>query len=600
MARVVRAPQDSIVDGRNGGTCPRIETTPGVPHLGSAQRFACRGRATKAPCCGRNLRLRKPGTVIATPARKRGTQPPRLSFARLERASLYNLDVRVRLFLTAWIVFSLHYATDFVREHFLVVSMVEDRTFDLEPYLGMHPDIFSSPPNAAVKGVHHGANPGISMLAAIPYVFARPFVDRIVARQLAVRRARNDTSAVYNDPRAARVQFYRAAVERGLDVRFGLVGVITMVLCMAPLSAFGVVVMFTLLRGAGLQEKTSAWLSMLYAFGTPVLFRTAYLNQNLAIGVVALTALLLLWNPSNVVRIRPQRRLVLAGLAGGFAFLCDYSGALATGLLGLYAMARGRDADSSFGGPWRAALGYGLGAAVPLVVLWYYQWAAFGNFILPPQHWMPAAQALSEHGYQGITGPSWELFQMLLLHPQFGLFVFAPLLILALGAPFVAARRQSFVPNRELLLCGLIGFAFILFFSTVQYTRLQWSTGIRYLMPIVPFLFVAAAVTLVRLPKWVAWPVVVVALTVSWSIAMVRNQYGVSTNVIRVFVEGLQLPWLSTLGRMAKQYAPWLDGRPSALPAMLLTAVLVAGIWLIKRPRQALVAAPLATAERDS
>ncbi len=508
--------------------------------------------------------------------------------------------MRRRLFLTAWIVFSLHYATDFVREHFLVVSMVEDATFDLGKYNRLHPDIFVNPPNAPVQGVHHGANPGISMLAAIPYALTRPIVDRLVARQLALRRARSDTNAVYDDPRVARVRFYREAVARGLDVRFGLVGIITMVLCMAPLSALGVVTMFMLLRGTGLADTTSAGLSLLYAFGTPVLFRTAYLNQNIAIGVAALIALLLLWNPSHVVRIRAQRRLVLAGLAGGFAFLCDYSGALATGLLGLYAILRGRDADSGFGGPLRAALGYAAGAAGPVLILWFYQWAAFGNFILPPQHWMPAAQVHSELGYQGITGPTWELFTMLMVHPAFGLFVSAPLLLLALGAPIVALRRNSFIPSRELLLCGLIAAAFIVFFSAVQYTRLQWSTGIRYLMPVIPFLFLPAAVTLVRAPKWLAWPIVVAAVTVSWSIAMVRNQYGVHTNVIRVFVEGLQLPWLSTLGRMAKQYAPWLDGRPSALPVMLLTAVVVAGIWLIKRPRAPMVAAASVRAPADS
>lgn len=508
-------------------------------------------------------------------------------------------DVRLRLFLTAWIVFSLHYATDFVREHFLVVSMVEDASFDLGPYYGLHEDIFVNPPNAPVQGVHHGANPGISMLAAIPYMLTRPLVDRVVARQLAARRARNDTSAAYDDPRQARVRFYREAVSRGLDVRFGLVGIVTMVLCMAPLSALGVVAMFMVLRGAGLADKTSAALSLLYAFGTPVLFRTAYLNQNLAIGVAALIAFLLLWNPSHVVRIRPWRRLLLAGLAGGFAFLCDYSGALATGLLGLYAIVRARDAESGFGGPLRAALGYALGAAVPVLLLWFYQWAAFGNFLLPPQHWMPSV-VHSEQGYQGVTGPTWELFKMLLVHPAFGLFAVAPLLVLALGAPIVGLRRKSFIPGRELLLCGLIAAAFIVFFSAVQYTRLQWSTGIRYLMPVIPFLFLPAAVTLVRLPKWLAWPIVFLAVTVSWSIAMVRNQYGVHTNVIRVFVEGLQLPWLSTLGRMAKQYAPWLDGMPSALPVMLLTGVVVAGIWLIKRPRDPMVAAASAPASTAS
>jgi hypothetical protein len=69
--------------------------------------------------------------------------------------------------------------------------------------------------------------------------------------------------------------------------------------------------------------------------------------------------------------------------------------------------------------------------------------------------------------------------------------------------------------------------------------------------------------------------------------AMVRNQYGLHQNLLRVFVEGFQLPWLTTLGKMATQYAPWLSGRPSAVPVMLLTALLVAGIWAIRYPWRA-------------
>jgi hypothetical protein len=98
-------------------------------------------------------------------------------------------------------------------------------------------------------------------------------------------------------------------------------------------------------------------------------------------------------------------------------------------------------------------------------------------------------------------------------------------------------------------------------------------------MPIIPFLFLPAVAVLVRLPRMIGFGVVTLAVTVSWSMAMVRDQYGIHQNILRVFVEGLQLPWLSTLGRMATQYLPWLSGRPSALPAMLLVAVVVWGIW---------------------
>jgi hypothetical protein len=200
---------------------------------------------------------------------------------------------------------------------------------------------------------------------------------------------------------------------------------------------------------------------------------------------------------------------------------------------------------------------------------------------------MPKQVIFSDQGYQGVTGPNLQLLVQLLLDSRFGLFVAAPLLVLSLGAPLVVRGRRSFLPAREMVVCLAIGLAYLLFFSAIAYTRLQWSTGIRYLMPVVPFLFIPAAAVLLRVPRAAGYLVVVVAVTVSWSMAMVRNQYGVHTNVIRTFIEGLQLPWLTTLGKMSAQYAPWLDGRPSALPALLFAAALVAGIWGVRAPWRA-------------
>ena len=91
----------------------------------------------------------------------------------------------LRLFLSLWLVFCLHWATDFVREHFLVVSIVDDHTFALDDFAGLHPDIFIHTDGHA----YHGANPGISMLGAVPYFVLSPLVDRVVARELAARPA---------------------------------------------------------------------------------------------------------------------------------------------------------------------------------------------------------------------------------------------------------------------------------------------------------------------------------------------------------------------------------------------------------------------------
>ncbi|HSR90266.1 MAG TPA: hypothetical protein VLK88_03090, partial [Gemmatimonadales bacterium] len=145
-------------------------------------------------------------------------------------ADLSLRSVKIRLFLTCWMVYVLHFATDFVREHYLVLSIVENHTFRLDPYLGMHVDIFQNPPNAPHGGAHHGANPGISFVGAIPYLITKPAIDLVVKKTLAAR-GPADTTTQYNDPRWRRVEFYQKVRRLGLDVRFGLVAAVTQALC---------------------------------------------------------------------------------------------------------------------------------------------------------------------------------------------------------------------------------------------------------------------------------------------------------------------------------------------------------------------------------
>jgi hypothetical protein len=118
--------------------------------------------------------------------------------------------------------------------------------------------------------------------------------------------------------------------------------------------------------------------------------------------------------------------------------------------------------------------------------------------------------------------------------PRFGLFVTGPLFVLALAAPFAARKFKSWLPLREVMFCLAFSLVFILFFSIVQYTRLQWVTGIRYLAAIFPFMFLPAALVLLRLPRAVAWGIVVVSVAINWSLAMVRSQGTVFENVKHV------------------------------------------------------------------
>jgi hypothetical protein len=493
-------------------------------------------------------------------------------------------DTALRVFVSLWIIFCAHWATDFVREHFLVLSIVERHTFALDGFEDLHPDIFVHDDGHS----YHGANPGISMLGAIPYFVLAPVVDRVVERELAGRGEQSGQTAEYDDPRAARRAFYEEVRARGLDVRFGLIGLVTQVFAMAPLSALGGAVLFLLLTGAGLSRRLALGTTLLYAMGTPVLMRSAYLNQNMAVGVVGLIGFALLWNPGPWCSWSRRVRFALAGLCGGFALLCDYSGGLVLALLGVYGLLRLHD-DERWPNAVRQSLWYLAGAMPMILLLWYYQWAAFGFPFYPPQHYMPAVE-WSDLGYQGVAGPQLDLALMLLFDVRFGLVVNAPIVVLALAAPFLAGPR-SLLPRREALLMLAVGVAFLGLFSSVHYTRLQYITGIRYLVPVIPFLLLAAIPALLRLPRLVSYGLVLISVVINWALGMGRFQEqegSIVETLLRVYLGGFQLPALGTLSRMSAQYLPGTTS-VSASAVLVIIAVVLVAVWTVRNPWSPLI-----------
>jgi len=499
----------------------------------------------------------------------------------MTRLPLTTRSIKIRLFLTCWLVFVLHFASDFVREHYLVASIVEDHSFRLDKYLGLHVDIARNPPKAKVQGAHHNANPGISMVAAIPYFVLRPIVDAIVERNLAQRHSTGDTTTVYNDPRPDRVAFYAKVRRLGLDVRVALVGAITMAFCMAPLTALSAVLLFDLLFRLGLRRAHALSLALLYAFGTPVFFRTAFLNQNLAVGVFAFAAFYLLWDPDDGNWLGVRWRYAIAGFFGGLCLLCDYSGAIALGLLGLYGWLRRRDAVE-LSSAFKETAWFAVGALPPVALLLFYQWASFGNAFYPPQHWMVPIE-LTNTGYQGVGVFRLELLRLLLLDSRYGLFVTAPVLMVGAGALFLK-RERALIPRREIAFCLAFSILFVLFFSQVEYTTLQWVTGIRYLTPVIPFLFLPTAAVLLCIPRIFTYALALISFGISWSMAMVRSQGTVLDNVVHVAVEGFQLPWLNVLANTATQYAPWLRRDVSPLVLFVFLGSILAIIWTLRNP----------------
>jgi hypothetical protein len=487
----------------------------------------------------------------------------------------------VRLFLTCWLVYGLHFATNIVREIYPALALGDHFSFRLDEYANMHVDLFEKPG----YGWHSGNNPGVSMIAAIPYAMARPIIDRVVARVQAQRaRTGQDEPPAFESPWPMAREFYSRAWRRGYDVKFGLGAFVMHAFCMAPISALGIVVMFYALRRVFGADRSALWLALLYAFGTPVFFRSGYLNHNLMMGHFLFMGFLAMWNPSASLRWSSQARFFVGGLAGGTTFLFDNSGIVLLSCLFAYGVVQrwrlAPPGPARLGDVTRHAAWYVAGTAGPVALLWFYQWKSFGHPFYPGQHWMPPVEWI-ELGYQGVGFPQLSLLAALLFDYRFGLFVTGPIFLFALFSPMVN-RVPARVPRVELMWMLGLSLVLIVFFSGVNYTRLQYNTGIRYLAPLFPFLFLPAALVVAWLPSRLRYFVAVLCVIEAWCLAMhrdVERGLGVLDPIVHVFVGGFELPILTTLSRASGQFGEFVSRGVTPVPLFLLAAAVLYGIW---------------------
>ena len=480
----------------------------------------------------------------------------------------------VRLFLTVWLVYAAFATTNVVRETYLAVSLGERLSVRVDPYLGLHPDLFEIPG----RGAYINSNPGASMVGAIPYALARPMLAGLFALRPALGAPKPPTT--YSDARPNRTNLMNEMRARGLDVRLALAALITQAGLMAPVGALAVVLLYVYLQACYRDDRWALWLALLYGLGTPIFFRSAFLNQNALLTHLILgTWMVVTWPVAEATRPRRQA-WAWAGLLLGLGLLMDYSAAPLALVFGGWAVVEGWQRAGlrgavEFGGACVA------GAVGPVCVLLGYQWLAFGSPWFPAQRYMPVTE-FSVRGMNGFTWPSFDLLWRNLLDPRYGLFAFCPLLVAALAAPF--ARTIPGDPTRGEQRVALLAVAALLIFSASnQFANLQWNTGVRYLVPAAPLLFLLVVPVLRGLPRWGVAGLVAPTVVISFAVSMMRED--VPTSLALLFTGGPTLPVLITLQKTAAAYAPLLAGgvQPFGALALLLLASGIALLWRLRR-----------------
>ena len=461
---------------------------------------------------------------------------------------------------------------------------MQDGTLTVDRYRDFHPDIFVHPNGHAVVG----NNVAASVIAAVPLLVFSPVLNQLEAYERARIRREGPPATEYrtaDHPNSRK--FYAVAANAGLTLRFGASAAVTTVCLMAPLSALMLVLMFRILIDRGVARPRALGLALLFGFGTPVFFRTGVLNHNMMLMYTTFVAFHLLWVRPGEQAPASLRRRVVAGFLCGLGLALDYSGLIPLVVVFGY-LVGARLRSASIGTAVTEAAPFVLAAIPPVLFLLYSQWSMYGNPFFPGQYWMPDVSRsdvygqfrnpYSTEGFRGFSWPSISLLLLNLFSPSYGMYTYGPLLLVGLVPAFMYPRNQLILPRTERLYAAALFAALVLFCASNQYSRIQFNSGFRYLVPLVPTIFLAASDHLARLPRRWLVALAVPAVANSWVISMVREPVPESWH--RVLTEGIQYPWLTVLRLTAPEGAGVLG---SPLVPLVIAGAVSAIVFLVWR-----------------
>jgi len=480
-------------------------------------------------------------------------------------------SVRWRIFLVSWILLSVHFATNVSREFFPAFSLVEDGTLKVDKYEGFHGDIFRHRDGH----LYIGNNVAVSFVVAVPLLVFDPVLDVLEDVGKRHAQANEDAYIGYRVDKPNSQAFYRLVRQRGLHLRLGGATAITAVFLLAPLSALTIVLMYHIFTLRGVPRGRAIGLAFIFGFGTPLFFRTAPLNQNIFLMYAFFLAFFILWRGSDDPPVVPLSHRVLAGFLGGFTLAADYAGTVL--LLSLYAyLFFRRLSTASWKQSFVESLAFVAGSVPPVLFLLATQWIMYGSPFFPGQYWEKGLNYV-DRGWRGFSLPAPDLFLKNLFDPAYGMYVFGPLLILGLIPTWRYRGERLILPRAERRFVAAMVLVFLLFCAANQYARLQWNTGFRYLIPLVPFIFLQASDHLARMPRKLLVGIAAVAIFHSWVLASVREPLFESYRIL--LHEGVQLPWLRVL-RLTSPPGASIVSSPLLPVAVLGFALLLAwGVW---------------------
>jgi len=281
---------------------------------------------------------------------------------------------------------------------------------------------------------------------------------------------------------------------------------LTSALSVGLISAAGCVIFFRLakLLAPGQNETAAFWSAIALAFGTTFFpFATLLFDHDLT-AVFLLAGFYFAFFAKNNAQNNSQknthrlRSLYLSGLAAGMAAITNYVAAVAVAMIGVYILATQSRRRPLLRTLFSSAAMFSLGVLGPLLAICIYNQFCFGSPFALSNNFQNPLFKNEGPTFLGMFGvPQPDVAIALIISPFRGLLCYSPVLVMSL----FGLRKMRGSHRAEFWLIVAI---FALLFL-VNVTFFGWhagfSSGPRYLIPVLPFLMLPVVFAWRRFPK---------------------------------------------------------------------------------------------------
>lgn len=473
------------------------------------------------------------------------------------------------LFLTCWFIYLFHIGpwpgVNENRYIDLTRSIVEDGSFTIDRY---H---YNTVDKSYFDGHYYaGAPPGPSIIAVPIYLLLKS-VTAIVPLSIFDQYDK----AYYIRDQLGGASAPDSFVDAYPFSEFLVAHVFLTALIPCFLSSLTSVLLYQILGWVGINDWRRLTVAILYSFGTLTFFYSVRFYAHAESAFCLMLAFCLLF-ASRHQHIPVRWSVPVAGLMLGIAASMEYTIAPIMTAIGFYVL---------IGSGRRQWITFGAGVAVPLILLAAYQWVCFGTPLTTPYSLPMSPTDPGPHvdqmnvGVGGFGLPSFESLFGLSFSPYRGIFVYCPILILAIYGLVKSLLDRS---NPYRLEWGVIGAAVAMQFLFNSAMLRFWSAGYvfgpRYLVPMIPLLMIALGPAFRWLPARLIIFVGAISVLINWA----GTQYIVSQNAfssIGLFV--LSGPSTQSYEFMNQYFTTYTDWRPviSPMGGYLLLSLAIVALW---------------------